>query len=831
MVMELLSARPSSKYFPHRAVTICFAVLLLLLTSACNRQDDADGGTDKGGKHSVAPAEQGQSAEAAASDSDSDSDSDNDNDSDRSEDGADTAAADQAQQQPDDAEEPLRPADKGDLRPEANWRPETSGEYPINAYKNYEETGDLEAIKKRGILRILVDISNVDTLHREATQQDIELEEAKRFARGLGLEPVVLYAENFDQLMPLLNSGKGDIIANNMVITDARKEIVNFSTPTDDTQLILVSRTDVPDAKEGEDGEKIFDGKTIRVTKGTVFEPLARKLLEQYPGLKLEVVEKNYVELMVDVAEENLDLTIVEQQTFDLVTQFKDNVKANYVFPKELQLAWAVRKQSPELLEEINKFVRDSMLTRVVKRSVADLDEIRERGYIRVVTRNHPGTYYMWKGRILGFEFELAQDFAKKEDLRLEIVVAPTHADLLTFLKDGKADIAASLLSVTERRDNSGMDFGRPYMKERVVVVGQDDDNIDSIEELDGRTIYVRKSANHYEIALELQKKVPGVKIELAPEELNIQQIIDKVADGEWDLAIADHVSVKLEHTWRKNIDALIDLHIDDNVYAWMVRENNPKLLKAVEKFFDSKGTQKKIAILYNKYFDSPKRTRPEINELNAEGNISPFDEYVKKYSDEYDFDWRLIVAQMYQESTFNPKAKSWVGARGLMQVMPDTGKQVGEKNLFDPETSVRAGLKYLEWLHRKFEDKGISPENMMWFTLASYNAGLGHVYDAQDLAEEKGWDRNVWFDNVENAMLLLSEKKYYEKARYGYARGQEPFDYVRKIQARFRTYVALLEDYERRKGEQETGQLLDTLYPQFSQWIATPTDHLVSAH
>ncbi|WP_261319558.1 MltF family protein [Microbulbifer agarilyticus] len=813
--MELLSARSPSKCFPSLAVTFCFAAFLILLSVGCNRQDPPDGAPDKTDKESSAPAAQLENTTA-----------------DSAENQAEPSATTPSEQPPDDTEEPLMPAQRGDLRPEAKWRPETSGEYPINAYKNYEEAGDLDAIKERGILRILVDISNLDTLHREATQQDIELEEAKRFARTLGLEPVVLYAENFDQLMPLLNSGKGDIIANNMVITDARKEIVDFSTPTADTQLTLVSRIDAPEFKKGGDNSKLFAGKTMKVTKGTVFETVAKKLIENNPELKLEVVEENYVELMVDVAEENLDFTIVEQQTFDLVTQFKDNVKANYVLPKEFQLAWAVRKDSPKLLEAINKFVRDSMLTRVVQRSVGDLDEIRKRGYIRVVTRNHPGTYYMWKGRILGFEFELAKDFAEKEDLRLEIVVAPTHASLLTMLKDGKADIAASLLSVTERRDNSGMDFGRPYMKERVVVVGTDDDQIDSLEELDGRTIHVRKSANHYDIALELQKKVPGVKIELAPEELNIQQIIDKVADGEYDLAIADDVSVKLEHSWRKNIDALIDLHIDDNVYAWMVRENNPELLKAVEKFFDKKGTQKKIAVLYNKYFDSPKRTRPEINELNAEGNISPFDEFVKKYSDEYDFDWRLIVAQMFQESTFNPKAKSWVGARGLMQVMPDTGKQVGEKNLFDPETSVRAGLKYLEWLHRKFEDKGISPENMMWFTLASYNAGLGHVYDAQDLAEEKGWDRNVWFDNVENAMLLLSDKKYYEKARYGYARGQEPFDYVRKIQSRFRTYVALLEDYERRKQEQEeeTGQLLDTLYPQFSQWVGAGPHSIASA-
>ncbi|WOX06614.1 MltF family protein [Microbulbifer pacificus] len=705
----------------------------------------------------------------------------------------------------------LRAANNEDVRPEAAWPPETSGEYPINAYNNYVETGDLDAIKKRGKLRILVDIANVDSLHREATQQDIELEETKRLAKHLGLEPVVLYANSFDQLIPLLQEGKGDIIANNMVVTESRKQQVDFSIPTAKTHFILVSRSDFKPVTAVAD----LKGKTLEVTKGTAYEALVRAYAERYPGLEFKVSEKNYVELVIAVAEGLLDFTVVEQQIYDLVSQFKDNLQKNYVFPEEREMAWAMRKDSPELAKAVNDFIRQSKLSRSIERSVGDLDKIRERGYIRFLTRNHPGTYFMWKGRIMGYEFELAEAFAKELKLRLEIVVAPTHEDLLNMLRDGKADVAASLISITERRMSSGMAFGPPYMNERVVVVGRDGDNIASLEDLAGRTIFVRKSSSHYDVAMELQKKVPGVKIELAPEELNIQQIIDRVADKEYDLAIADDISVKLENAWRTNIVELIDLQQDDNTYAWMVRDSNPELLKAIEKFFHHKSTKKLQKTLYTKYFDSPKRTRPEINELNADGTISPFDKHVKKYAEEFDFDWRLVVAQMFQESTFNPKAKSWVGARGLMQVMPDTGKQVGEKNLFDPETSVRAGMKYLEWLHRKFEDKDISPENMMWFTLAAYNAGLGHVYDAQDLAEEKGWDRRVWFDNVENAMLLLSEKKYYKNARFGYARGQEPYDYVRKIQARYRTYVALLEDYERRNAD-ETSGLLDLVYPGF---------------
>ncbi|WP_239692460.1 transporter substrate-binding domain-containing protein, partial [Microbulbifer mangrovi] len=691
--MELLSTR-------H---LLCYLILLVISLSGCQRDSTASdplpADTEKSetqesaGKSPTPEGQSRQSGNKVASN-----------------------ATDQTVDASQEKEPAMRPATKDDLRPEANWPPETSGEYPINAYRNYTESGDLSQIRNHGKLRILVDISNTDSLHREATQQDIELSEAKRMAEHIGLEPVVLYAHNFDQLVPLLEAGKGDIIANNMVVTDARRQEVDFSIPTANTELVLVSRNDVKPVTE----PNSYKGKTLEVTKGTAYEKLAREFVKKHPGVKLKVSETNYVELVIHVSEGHLDFTIVENQVYNLVSQFKDNLTRNHVFPDERQMAWAMRKNSPQLLEAVNDFVRHSKLTRTIDRSVGDLNEIRQRGYIRVLTRNHPGTYYMWKGRIMGYEYELAQAFAKEQKLRLEIVVAPTHQDLLTMIRDGKADIAASLLSATERRDNSGMDFGRTYMKEKVVVVGRDDDKIDSLEDLAGRTIYVRKSANHYDVAMELKNQVPDVKIELAPEELNIQQILDRVADKEYDLAIADDVSVKLEHSWRTNIDELIDLHVDDNVYGWMVRENNPELLKAINKFFDKKSTKKKMAVLYTKYFDSPKRTRPEINELNADGTISPFDKFVKKYAEKFDFDWRLVVAQMFQESTFNPKAKSWVGARGLMQVMPDTGKQVGEKNLFDPETSVRAGLKYLEWLHRKFEEKGISPENMMWFTLAS---------------------------------------------------------------------------------------------------------------
>ena len=166
----------------------------------------------------------------------------------------------------------------------------------------------------------------------------------------------------------------------------------------------------------------------------------------------------------------------------------------------------------------------------------------------------------------------------------------------------------------------------------------------------------------------------------------------------------------------------------------------------------------------------------------------------MRKYADKYGFDWRLIAAQMYQESRFDPKAKSFAGAQGLLQVMPRTARFMGFKEIKKPEDGIHAGVKYLDWVRNRFEPT-LPFDERMWFTLAAYNAGHGHVEDARRLARQKGWDGDRWFDNAEKAMLLLSKEKYAAKARYGYVRGIEPVSYVRNIRQRYRAYVEIAGD------------------------------------
>ena len=184
------------------------------------------------------------------------------------------------------------------------------------------------------------------------------------------------------------------------------------------------------------------------------------------------------------------------------------------------------------------------------------------------------------------------------------------------------------------------------------------------------------------------------------------------------------------------------------------------------------------------------RRIRPNT----PDGAISPYDDLAQKYADQYGFEWRLIVAQMYAESRFDPSVRSSAGARGLLQVLPRTAAEFGFHNLDDPEEGLHAGVRYLVWLLNRFEPT-LPTADRMAFVLASYNAGYGHVKDARIVAKREGWDPDRWFDNVERAMLMLSRRDVANTVRYGYCRGSEPVRYVREILQRARMYLSSADD------------------------------------
>ena len=158
---------------------------------------------------------------------------------------------------------------------------------------------------------------------------------------------------------------------------------------------------------------------------------------------------------------------------------------------------------------------------------------------------------------------------------------------------------------------------------------------------------------------------------------------------------------------------------------------------------------------------------------------LPKYKETIKRVAEKHGFDWRLIAATIYQESHFNPRAKSFTGVRGMMQLTLDTAKDMGIENRLDPEQSITGGVKYLKRLYERYDD--VEDPDRVLITLASYNVGHGHIVDAQKIAKEKNLDPNSW-NSLQEVLPLLRYRKYYKKTKNGYCRGTEPVRYVNRI-------------------------------------------------
>jgi len=399
----------------------------------------------------------------------------------------------------------------------------------------------------------------------------------------------------------------------------------------------------------------------------------------------------------------------------------------------------------------------------------------------------------------MGFEYELYKRFAEANKMRLQVVVAPSHEAMLPMLLRGDGDIASAMLTPNEKRKQAGVMFTRPYLYSTQLLVGRSDEpEITSLDQLKGRTLVLRQSSDYWVTAEQLIADGIDIRLQPAPENMETEEIINLVASGEFDLTIADNIILELEMTWRDDIKSLSTLREERSPIAAAVRPEDEKLKAALDKFFKKEYRGLYYNISYKKYFESPKSiTRRQTQRVasNTPGQISSYDKLFKKHAEQHGFDWRLIAAQSYQESRFDPKRKSWAGAQGLMQVMPRTARAhgYGGKDLAKPEVGIAAGVEYLDWVRERFP-KDLSVEDRMWFALAAYNAGAGHVRDARTLARRQGLNPDVWFDNVEKAMLLLSKPEYHRHAKYGYVRGIEPVSYVRNIRDRYLIYIQALE-------------------------------------
>jgi len=667
----------------------------------------------------------------------------------------------------------------------------------VNADR-YINKGDLAEIKKRGKLRYLQpNPGRSGFLPRRIRPEAFELNLILKIADAIGVEVENIFVEKHKDLIPFLLAGKADVIGGNLTITPARRKKAAFTQPIKQIHEQVVVRTSEKEVRSIAD----LSRRSIAVRRSSSYWGTLAKLKPKYPKLRIQTVNENIdtLSILAGVAEKNFDLTVADDNIVSLFRSYNPGVRPAFNLSGAQKIAFAVRPRNTQLLEALNRQISKLGQPDDSSQSLfGDWQKIRQRKTLRIITRNSASTYFIWRGEILGFEYELARKFADRHHLRLEVIVPTGRDDLIPWLQKGRGDIVAAALTANPARaTREKVSFSRSYHKvSEILVARSSEKHLKKLPDISNRSVVVRKSSSYWHTLLTLQKN-SGVKFNLiaAPETLETEEIIAKVASGEYDLTVADSHILDIELTWRNDIKGAFALG-EPVRHGWAVLPKNKKLLAAINTFFDKEYRGTFYNMTVDKYFHNRRSIKTHVRfRAKHRGELSPYDAIVKKHASDYRFDWRMIVAQMFQESRFDPQARSFAGAVGLMQVMPKTGKSMGFHNLREPSTGIHAGVKYLDWLRRYF-DIELDARERNWFLLASYNVGAGHVADARRLARQKGLDPNIWFGNVEKSIRLLAKPAYARKARYGYCRGAEPVRYVREIDRRYKGYIKAVQHH-----------------------------------
>ena len=652
-------------------------------------------------------------------------------------------------------------------------------------------TGDLPQLQDRGVLRVIVSEEPITYIPRQAEPVTLDYDIARSLADALNLKLELVKADNYVQMLEKLLGGEGDIIASSLTVTPDREKIAAFSVPYlyVDEYLITARADSLP--------QTVADlaDMEISVRQSSSYYQTLIDVQKEVPSLRIHTVSDTLSTegLVKGIAQGEYKATLCDAHLWHAIANYYDNLVAPLVVAEERPLALMMRPNDTKLKVVVDEYLLAHQFTRHRQQTFTDdLPGLKERRRLRMITRNNAMTYFIYRGQQIGFEYELIKRFASQHDLRLEIVIPDSHAELLPYLNEGKGDVVASAMTITEERQEQAA-FTQPYKEvSELVVVHADDDSIASLQDLAGRTIHVRASSSFYTTLMALQDSVKGLEIAIVPDDVETEDILAGVEEGIYDLTMCDSHLFDIERAYGRRLKAA--LSIKPTALGWAVRKDNSELLTALNKYIKEEKGGLFFNMMKNRYFKSTRAVARAKDSMRVglSGQLSPYDDLTKKYASLYGQDWRLITAQMYQESRFDPEAVSWVGALGLMQVMPSTGQDLGFTNLHEPQESIHAGVKYMRQLINRF-DHNLPMEERIRFALASYNAGYGHVLDARRLAQEMGWDSNRWFGNVEKAMRLLSQPDYYERARYGFCRGGQPVHYVENIQNFYDAYVEIL--------------------------------------
>lgn len=421
-----------------------------------------------------------------------------------------------------------------------------------------------------------------------------------------------------------------------------------------------------------------------------------------------------------------------------------------------------------------------------------DLPQILEKKELVVLTVNSSVSYFNYRGEPMGFQYELAQQFAKSLGVTLKVKVVKDEEGLVDSLLSGAGDLVAYNLIMTNALKDSLIYCGEEDITRQVIVQRRGKEALKDVTELVGKKVYV--NSGKYRTRLENLNRELGGGIdicEVSSDSVSSEDLITWVAEGRIDYTVATDEIAKINRTYYPVLDIKLAISFDQRS-SWAVRKTSPQLAAAADKWHRENINSPEFRASARRYFELAKRPSHGSILSVKDGKISHYDALFRRYAKEIGWDWRLLASLAYTESNFNPNVISWAGAKGLMQLMPTTARVMGVPpgKEQDPEESIKAAVKYIAQMQRTFS-KVTDKEEQAKFILAAYNCGVGHVTDAMALAEKYGRNRYLWEHHVAHYMLLKSNKEYYQDpvCKNGYLRGSDTYEFVREILARTELY------------------------------------------
>jgi membrane-bound lytic murein transglycosylase MltF len=442
-----------------------------------------------------------------------------------------------------------------------------------------------------------------------------------------------------------------------------------------------------------------------------------------------------------------------------------------------------------------------------------DWDAIIKRGYLRVLVVPSRTQYFVDKGTERGITHDAFKGFEdetnkalKTKAIKFQVVFIPvSSADLISALVSGRGDVAAANLTITEARQKE-VDFSVPLLTgiKELVVTGPNSPVLKSADDLGGLELHVRKSSSYWQHVEALNERLVAaghkpVKLVAASENLADEDLLEMLNAGLLPAVIVDS---DLATVWADVFPKIV-VHQDISVHdggdiAWAFRQNSPQLKAVLDDFIKTHGKGTVFGnVLLKRYLQNATYLKEATNPEELK-KFAQTIEIFRKYGKQYDIDYLLMMAQGYQESRLDQSVKSPVGAIGVMQVMPATGKNLNVGDITQLEPNIDAGVKYMRFMIDTYYAKEpMDRLNKALFTFASYNAGPAKVQSLRAEAKKRGLDPNLWFGNVE---FVAAEKI-----------GQETVTYVANIYKYYIAYTLLTEANAEKQQVQEAPDKVKT--------------------